>query len=122
MSILDTELAEQISDALAEADIPQDCVVTRSVLTDVNNTPWDPSDDVAVDTDYPCSGLTDSYSALELANSSIQSTDVKVLIVAATLSITPVPGDHVTISGTTYRVMTVATDPARALWECQCRI
>lgn len=121
MSILQGELAEQIADALTEADIPVDVVVTRTVLTDVNNTPWNPSDDVAVATDYPCQGLTDSYSALDIDGTLIRQSDIKVLILATTLAIVPSVTDTVTIGGKSYSVISVATDPATALWVCQCR-
>ena len=118
MSILEGEIAEQISDALVEAAIPVAVTVTRQVQ-DPESSPWAPT---FTTVDYSCQGLRDSYTALDRAGGNILESDVKVLILAPTLAIEPVPGDSVTIDGKTYSVVTVSTDPAGALWEVQARI
>lgn len=135
VSILEGELAEQIADALAEASIPLSATVTRSVL-DPESPPWEPTYTTVA---YACQGIVDSYSVLERAQSNVEVSDVKVLIVAQSLLnapipppdeepdeptglIEPAPGDGVTIGGKSYTVIAVSTDPARALWELQCRV
>jgi hypothetical protein len=117
MSILDGELAETIADALEAADLPLDCVLTRSTPGDGD--PWNP--DAGTSTDYACKGFTDEYTALERADSLIQADDIKVVIVATTVAIEPLPLDSVSIRSKTYTVVNVSTDPARALWQLQAR-
>jgi hypothetical protein len=120
-SILDGELAEALSDALTNAGLPLDVIVTRTTTTDPNNTPWDPSDDVVTTTDYPCSGWPDAYTADELANTLIQSTDIKVFIIVSTLAIVPTPADTVSVRDETYQIISVTSDPALAFWQLQAR-
>jgi hypothetical protein len=52
----------------------------------------------------------------------VNATDVKVLILASTLSVTPQETDRITIRGVTYSVLGVIMgDPAKATWECRCK-
>jgi hypothetical protein len=118
MSILSGELAETIGDALIDADIPFDVVVTRSTPGE-GGEPWDPAP--AVLTDYPCKGYVDTYSEAYLSGGLVESGDVKVVIIANTLAIEPSVGDSVTARAKTYYVLNVSADPALALYELQAR-
>lgn len=98
------------------------CTVTREIpgSTEAPYSPWAPGPSTPVA--YQCKGLVDTYSAYERQNTLIAAGDVKVLILAATLDITPTTADKVTIRGTEYAIVDVSTDPATAVWTLQCRI
>lgn len=86
---------------------------------------FDPADPPApVPTNYPCKALRDSYSSYDKQDSDIAAGDVKILILAQSISVAPVDGDNITISnpnGGTYRVINANIDPANALWIVQGR-
>ena len=120
MSLLEGELANIIGDALVGADIPYDLTVIRMELGQGNpDRPWEPGQPVAVS--YPCKGFTDTYNVHEQSASVIQSGDIKIVIVANTLSITPEPNMSVQARGVTYRVIDVSPDPALATYQVQAR-
>lgn len=98
------------------------CTVTRSIpgSTDPPYSPWAPGPPTLQP--HACKGLVDGYSVFERTNTLIVTGDVKVLILASTLAITPTTSDTVTIRGTTYSVIDVSTDPAQALWVLQARV
>lgn len=120
-SILEGELAEIIGDALEDADIPYAVTITRITGTNDPGTPWDPSDDTIETTDYECRGYVDTFDDSYRAGGLVQQGDLKVVIVANTLSITPTLADTVTVRGETYNIVNVSSDPALALWEVQAR-
>ncbi|MDF3810080.1 MULTISPECIES: hypothetical protein [Rhodopseudomonas] len=115
LSILDGYLAEQLTDALVNADIPQAAVVTAQ---EMSGPPWDP---VLTDVPHDCSGWTDNYSQIDHADSNVQVNDRKVYVLCSTLAITPTTADTVTIAGATYAIVNVQRDPAGAAWVMQCR-
>ena len=120
VSILEGELAETIADALTEAAIPYDVVVSRTTSVDPG-TPWDPSDDTVTVTDYECRGYVDTFDDSYRAGGLVQQGDIKIVILANTLSVTPTLADTVTVRGETYQIVNVSSDPALALWEVQAR-
>lgn len=81
--------------------------------------PWSPGP--ATSTAYACKGMVDTYTAFERSQTLIQQGDVKVLILAATLDVSPSTADKLSIRGTEYTVVAVDTDPATAVWTLQCR-
>lgn len=80
---------------------------------------WNPG--APTQTSYACKGMVDTYSAYERQNLQIQGGDVKILLLAATLSIEPTTADKVVARGVTYAIVDVSTDPARAVWTLQAR-
>jgi hypothetical protein len=118
MSILEGELAATIADALIEADLPLAITLTRTTAGSGGD-PWNPP--TGTTTTYQCSGFTDSYRDAERVGTLIEATDRKVIVIGATLLTTPEVSDTVNIQGEPLNVMSVLTDPARALWELQCR-
>jgi hypothetical protein len=95
-----------------------DATLTR----DVDGTITDPADPPAPSaTDYTCKAIVETYSDYFRKNGLVDAKDRKVLILADSLSVTPAPNDRVTISGVTFTVMEVDTDPATAVWECKGR-
>jgi len=120
MSALD-DLAASITFDLQAADIPGVVAVSRDTFVPNPDTPWDPSSGTTTTTDYDCQGWRDEYEQSEINGTLIAQGDVRVFILASTLAITPVTTDHVTVGGKVYSIISVATDPAGALWTLQCR-
>lgn len=117
-SPLEGKIATAVGKAFASTFY--DATVNRTVTADPDpSTPWIPG--TATTTTYACKGIVDSYSDYAIANSLVDAQDRKVLILATSLSITPTDLDTITIRGVTYTVINVKTDPALAVWECQCR-
>lgn len=116
LSILTGYIHETLTDALAAFDLPMDCVVTR---LESSGPEWDP---VITPVPYACSGWVDDYAAAEHVDSNVLVSDRKVYVVASTLAIVPVPGNTVTIGGSTFTIIATALDPAGTAWVCQCRI
>lgn len=116
MSILDDgSLATTLTDALSAFDIPMACVVTRMVES---GPPFDP---VLTPVPHACQGWRDTYSAQDLANSSILMTDIKVFVVASSLDIVPSTADTITLNGTVYSIVNVSADAAGAAYVVQAR-
>lgn len=115
MSILDSELATILTDALTAFDIPQSCVVTRN---EVSGPPFDP---IITPVAHPCKGWVDNYNQIDHVDSSVMVNDRKVFVVCSSLDIVPSTADTLTISGTTYAIVSVQRDPARACWVIQGR-
>ena len=97
------------------------CTVVRETPGSIEPpfAPWNPAPPST--TLHGCKGMVDTYSLYERQNTLIQSGDVKILILAASLPIAPTPEDKVTIRGVTYSILDVSTDPARAVWTLQGR-
>lgn len=120
MSLLEGELAQIIGDALIDANIPYDMAIIRMEPGPGNpDRPWEPGEPVPVP--YPCKGFTDTYNVHEQSASVIQAGDIKIVIIANTLSITPEPNMSVQARGVTYRIVDVSPDPAKATYIVQGR-
>jgi hypothetical protein len=115
-SILEGALAKTI--AKATGFIFLDASVTRATAATGGNA-FEPT--VGSAATYSCKAIVDTYSAYDRAQGLVDQTDRKVLILAATLSIQPKAGDAITIRGETFTIVSVMTDPAKAVWECQGR-
>ena len=98
-----------------------DATLTRDV--EVTDSPdresFDPAD--PTQTAYSCKAIVETYSQMFRRDGLVEANDRKVLILATSLAVTPKAGDRVTISGVTFMVMEVETDPAVAVWTCQGR-
>lgn len=94
-------------------------VAAESTDLDANGDPVDVGPE-----DFACEGFTDNYSAYTRLAAGIPDTDLKVCILAGSISVEPEIGDHVRfrnagVWGPWHRVRQRATDPATALWELQ---
>lgn len=116
MSILTGYIHDTLTDALTAFDLPMACVVTR---TESSGPEWDP---IMTPVPYSASGWVDQYAAAEHVDSNVLVSDRRVFVVAASLAITPAPGNTITIAGNTFTVIDTALDPAGVCWVCQCRI
>lgn len=96
-----------------------DAVLTRYVVQQTSPA-FDPADPPSpTPIDYPCKALRDSYSAYDKANSNIGTGDVKMLILANSISTKPVENDVITYKGAKFSVVRSDIDPADAVWICQ---
>lgn len=123
MSILD-DLPDLIGDALSGEFL--DATLTRTTQVAGAN-PWDAPASSSTTT-YACKAIHDTWGASWLSGGLVAADEVKVLVLAASLSVEPQPGDQITIRGETFTIVpagggkpAVSTDPARATWELRCR-
>ena len=115
MSILDSELADTLTEALSAFDIPQSCVVTRM---EVSGPEWDPT---LTPVDHACSGWIDNYTQLDHVDSAVQINDRKAFVLCSSLDITPTTADQFKLGGVSYSIVNVQRDPASAAWVLQAR-
>lgn len=124
MSILD-DVAGIIADAAGDL-VFKDATLTKTVTVAGAN-PWDPPASTST-TAYTCKALRDTFGTTWLAGGLVDAEDVKVLILADTLSVTPEAGDRITIGSDTWTLVpagggkpAVSVDPANACFECRAR-
>ena len=117
-SPLTSQIASQIYSGLKSIFL--DATLTRDTI--VASPDYDPADPPApTPVDYACLAIKDNYTRFDMAGGLILVGDVKILILAGSITVTPAPQDRVTIQGATFTLIDVVTDPATALWTCQGR-
>ena len=69
---------------------------------------------------YACRGFTDTLDRNRLEGTLAEDGDVLVALIGDSIASgqVPHPGDRIVISGTTYNVISVSTDPALAVYNC----
>lgn len=103
-----------------------DAVLTREVPG--SGPVYDPGPSTTVT--YDCKGLVEAYGAYTRGQGLVAATDMKVMILATSLSVQPQPLDKIEIAaqGFTGRIVAgdtsgtpaVETDPAKAVWSIRC--
>jgi hypothetical protein len=73
------------------------------------------------DAEEACQALVTDYTAFSRTSLGIPDTDRKILVLGHGLTAPPVPGNLLTIDGYRWRVVQTTRDPAKAVYECQCR-
>ncbi len=68
-----------------------------------------------------CRGWERSFKASQIDGTLIMSSDRRINLFGATLSVVPESGDKVTIGGNTYRILSVERDGAGVLYRCHGR-
>ncbi|SKA28424.1 hypothetical protein [Consotaella salsifontis] len=116
-SILEGELAELVTDALTDANVPRDIVVTRTLP----GNPYDPDGGSGGTADYVGKGWVENYADADRDGALIGISDVRVIILTTTIAIAPSEADSVTVGGETYQVINAARDASGALYELQAR-
>lgn len=76
---------------------------------------------ITVWSSYPCEGTRGSYDAEYAGLSGIPRTNVKIEIIARTLAVTPKNLDRIFIEDSWWTITQLETDPANAVWLCQCQ-
>jgi hypothetical protein len=90
------------------------------LVRDVPQVGGDPADPLPpTQATYPCKAIVEGYSDYFKANNLVNASDRKVLILATSIGAKPAAGDRVTISGITFTLQDVSTDPAEAVWTCR---
>ena len=95
-----------------------DATLTRDTFTasspDVSFDPADPTQ-----TTYTCKAVNDQTRTFTTPDGLVSRRSASILILANSLSVTPIDGDRITIRSTTYRIGIVLIDPANACWICE---
>jgi len=122
------DLAEEIGDAFD--DLFLDAVLTRDVpgSTEPPYSTYDPGPPGTAT--YSMKALCESYSAFTRGQGLVGATDMKVMILATSLSVEPQPLDRIAIAvqgfsgqivaGDTAGTPAVGTDPGKAVWTVRC--
>lgn len=114
VSPLAGSLARQIGRAASSIFLP------ATLVRDVPGVIVDAADPPApTQATYPCKAIVEVYSERYRLDGLVKQNERKVIILATTLSVRPAVGDRVTISGITFTLAEVSTDPAEAAWECK---
>src|SRR5262245_21221785 len=119
-SPLEGSLATTICKAMKSLSI--DATLLRDGATTATNSPdlaFDPAEPTT--SEHSCLAVVETYGAMLRASGVIKSNERKVLILANSLDVTPVPNDRITVRGITFTILEVMTDPALAVWECKGR-
>jgi len=119
-SPLEGSLAKTINAAMQNLFISATLIRDEAVVTSPAPEPWEPQSTAEVE--YTCKAIVEMYSQRLRAEGLVDMNDRKVLILAQSLEVTPVPGNRVTVRGITFTIIDVATDPALAVWECKGRM
>lgn len=90
-------------------------------------TAWDPAPPTP--TDYPCKAMRDEWAAYERQSGAVAAADWKVLILTASLPVTPQEGGRITLNGVTLTIASaggsapaVSADPGQGAWVLRCRL
>lgn len=114
-SILEGDMAAQLTDAITSAGLPYTITVTRITTSGPS---YDP---VQVETPHEGQGWRDNYSLDTVDGTLIRASDARVFILASTLAIAPTTADRVTLDGVTHSIVRVSIDPAGTAWDIQAR-
>lgn len=121
MSILEGQLADEVTAALDAADVPYAITVTRTVTGEPGENPWDPPGEEVI-TPYPCRGWVENYDDDALAGTLIDARDVRVMILTTSISIEPTDStDTITVEGRELAIINVKHDASGALFVIQAR-
>ncbi len=97
-------------DAVLTVDVPQDSP--------------DPADPLPpVPTPYACKAYVEKYSAYYRANSLVEASDRKVIVLAKSLEIEPVMNATITVQGITFTIINYDDGGSnKSVWEIQGRL
>lgn len=119
MTILD-DIPDLVNGAFG--DVFYDAVMTVDVIP--NSPPYDPADPPApVPVSYPAKAYVEKYSAYYRANSLVEASDRKVIVLAKSLAIEPVNGARITVQGITFTIIDYDDGGSnKSIWEIQGRM
>lgn len=115
VSQLESQIRKAVADGFRGQLLPG--TLLREAPTGSNDEYGDP--EFGEPSSHTFEGMVDTYSQFYSAQAGIPDTDVRVLIIAGSLDITPIKTDKVKIRDKWYQIREIRTDPALATWECQ---
>jgi hypothetical protein len=92
-------------------------VVRRGSVTPDGRGGWTDADPEA----YACKCLVLDYTDFQRMANGIPGKDRKIMVLGASCTVAPLPGDVVVTGGREWSVIEVTSDPANATYECQGR-
>lgn len=126
MGFLDGGIAKLVADALVGADMTKPAVLTK--VTPGTRTPGSVSSGTNPTTaDFTCRGIVQDLAGFVASGTLIADVSRVVRIFGATIAsgAVPVPGDRITIEGTTTTIVgesgAITRDAAAATYVCQTR-
>lgn len=125
MSILLGELAQTISEALIDANVPYEIVVPRTTQTEPPEDwpTWEPWPGETVTTNHKMQGFIVDYDEALIAAGVVQMGDVRIVILQPTIpaELTISITDIVQAQGKTFTILNIGEDPAGATLELRAR-
>lgn len=112
MALLDGGLASIFGAAFGGVYLP--AVLTKYTRADAND-----GTITETSTEYACRAQVDAATEAMRRQAGYTGTDVRILILSASLAVTVTSDDRITVAGSTYRIANVARDPAGAYFECR---
>lgn len=113
------EIGAGLADIFFDATLIRDTAASAAAA-------WDSGAVTSVN--YPCKAIHEMWAASLMASGLVNIDEVRVLILATSLSVEPKPLDRITIRNETFTIVPmgsgrapVMTDPAQAVWDCRAR-
>lgn len=113
-----TLAANAVAKGFGATNAPQAMAIRRATVGAYNPVTGTAT---ATTTDYACTGIVTTYGQREVDGTSILTTDRKVIIPQAELSISPTTADKAVIGGAAKAIIHVGQDAVGATWVLQVR-
>lgn len=117
VSILEGELAEEVAEALSAAGAPMAITVRETIPG--SGPSYDPGPPTYVN--HTCEGWPESYADDEIDGTRIAKSDVRVMVLAVSLDMTPATSDRIIVGGKSHAILNIKRDASGALLEIQAR-
>jgi hypothetical protein len=112
------KIASALNSALPSAGVTESATLIRSIAG--TRTPSSLVDGTnATTTSYACKGFVSTERHAKIGETLVETTDRVVCLVGASLPVTPLAKDKITIDGATQRIVDLEGSPA--MWTCLCR-
>lgn len=125
MSILLGELAQTISEALIDANVPYEIIVPRTTQTEPPEDwpTWEPWEGETVTTEHKMQGFIVDYDEALIAAGVVSMDDVRIVILQPTIpsGLTIGLADIVQAQGKSFTILNISEDPAGATLELRAR-
>lgn len=125
MSILLGELAQTISEALIDANVPYEIVIPRTEQEPMPDDwpTWEPWEGEEVTVEHKMQGFVVDYDEALIAAGVVQMGDVRIVILQPTIPAGLEIGitDIVQAQGKTFTILNIGEDPAGATLELRAR-
>lgn len=120
MGLLDGDLKNIIGNA-ADFLFLRATLYREAVTQSSPSEPWK-GGTVGAPVSYACKAIREEYSERFRLDGTVKAGDVKIIVLAKSCPTEPLVNDIIQITGDRKRtIISVATDPANAVWELQAR-